>query len=215
MNSRGLIQCDNLRSQLGDVPAPGLYVLNVNSTHFVVAELVLLKALLGHGNPGLFVSVDRPHQYIVHLLKMHGIAHEGLRFIDTVSRFSPGEANRREGIGLIKNSSHIDELPVALRDCSSVPGGIDVSQLRFAIIDNVSILLMYNSHRAVEGFLRDFTQLLTRNAAVVLVINRERYSDLYDTVLSLGAVELGLESEQEGANGAVQFTEGLNSRRGN
>ncbi len=214
MNTRDLSQCGNLRRQLGDVPRPGLYVLDATSTHFVVVELVLLKALIGEGNPGLFISVDRPHQYIVHLLDMHGIAHDGLHFIDTVSRFSRGETYCREGSGLFRGPSHIDELPVVLGNGSFVSSGLDLTRLKFAVIDNVAILLMYNGRQAVEGFLRDFAQLLSGSAAVVLVIDRVRYSDLYDTVLSLGGRELRLESEPGRAKGGAQWAEGPNARRG-
>jgi hypothetical protein len=73
---------------------------------------------------------------------------------------------------------------------------------------------MYNGRQAVEGFLRDFAQLLSGSAAVVLVIDRVRYSDLYDTVLSLGGRELRLETEPGRAKGSVLRTEGPNTRRG-
>ena len=215
MNVRDLLQCENIRRQLGEVPRPDLYVLDAASTHFVVVELVLLKALMGEGNPGLFISVDRPHQYIVHLLDMHGIAHDGLKFIDAVSRFSGGDVSYRAGVGLLKGPSHIDELPMVLRECSSSGEGFDISGLKFAMIDNVSILLMYNGHQAVEGFLKDFVQLLSARAAVVLVIDRGRYPDLYSTVLSLGGKELWLEPQQGRArDNDVQMADGPNTEKG-
>lgn len=193
MNARDLLQSENLRKQLGDAPRPGLFLLDVSATHFVVIELVLLKALLGEGNPGLFISVDRPHRYMAHLLDMHRIDHDGLQFLNVMSRFSPSNGGSASKVDFFDGPGHIDELPKALKDWMATERGLDMSKFRFALIDNVSILLTYNSPQAVEAFLRDFVNLLSGNMAVTLVIDRQKYPNLYHTALSLGGKELRLE----------------------
>ncbi|NLX47826.1 MAG: hypothetical protein GXY70_06645 [Euryarchaeota archaeon] len=198
MNTRDLSHCEHLRRQIGETPRPGLYILNVASTQFVVVELVLLKALIGKGNPGLFISVDRPHQYIVHLLDMHRIDRDQLNFIDAVSQFSQGIGECRERVGFLNGPSHIDELPGVLSTCSASVNGFDISTLQFTLVDNVSILLMYNSRQAVEAFLDEFVRLLSGNMAVVIVVDRNRNHGLYRTLLSLGGIELKLELQGDG-----------------
>ncbi|MHC1709479.1 MAG: hypothetical protein AB9819_03615 [Methanomassiliicoccales archaeon] len=193
MNTRDLLQSENLRNQLGDAPRPGLFLLDVSTTHFVVVELVLLKALIGEGNPGLFISVDRPHHYMTHLLDMHRIGRDGLQFLNVMSRFSPSNGGSASKVDFFDGPGHIDELPKALKERLATERGLDLSKYQFALIDNVSILLTYNSPQAVEKFLRDFVHLLSGNMAVTLVIDRRKYPTLYQTALSLGGKELRLE----------------------
>jgi len=195
MNARDMRQYENFRRQLGPVPRPGLMVLDVRTTQFVVVELVLLKALIGDGNPGLFVSVDRPHQYMVHLLDMHGIEHTGVTFIDTVSQFASSDANRQAKVSFFKGPNNIDMLPSSLRERSSEDHNFDLAQCRFALIDNISNLLTFNSHQKVQRFIREFVDLMADRAAVLLVIDRQRNPNLYHSVLAMGGTELMLETE--------------------
>ncbi len=193
MNARDLLQSENLRRQLGEAPRPGLFLLDVSTTQFVVVELVLLKALLGEGNPGLFISVDRPHRYMTHLLDMHKIDHDGLQFLNVMSRFSQTNGGSSSKVDFLDGPGHIDELPKALRDRLATERGLELSKFQFALIDNISILLTYNSPQSVETFLKDFVHLLSGNMAVTLVIDRQKYPNLYHTALSMGGRELRLE----------------------
>ena len=96
MNEKDLMLYEQIKGELGDPPLSGPVVIDVKTTQFVRLELVLLKALIGDGRPGLFISVDRPHQYMVHLLTMHQIEHCNITFVDAVSRFS---ADRKQAKG--------------------------------------------------------------------------------------------------------------------
>ncbi|MCE5261377.1 MAG: hypothetical protein LLG21_05305 [Euryarchaeota archaeon] len=208
MNARDMRQYENFRRQLGPVPRPGLMVLDVRTTQFVVVELVLLKALIGDGNPGLFVSVDRPHQYMVHLLDMHGIEHTSVTFIDTVSQFAATDTCRQARVGFFKGPNNIDMLPSALREWSSKDQGFDLAQCRFALIDNISNLLTFNGHEKVQRFIREFNDLLGDRAAVVLVIDRQRNPNLYHSVLAMGGTELRLEAEACDGSGEGSYMDG-------
>jgi len=97
-----------------------------------VIELVLLKALLGEGNPGLFISVDRPHRYMAHLLDMHRIDHDGLQFLNVMSRFSPSNGGSASKVDFFDGPGHIDELPKALKDWMATERGLDISKFQFA-----------------------------------------------------------------------------------
>jgi len=183
-------------------------VLDVRTTQFVVVELVLLKALIGDGNPGLFISVDRPHQYMVHLLDMHGIEHTGVTFIDTVSQFASSDANRQAKVSFFKGPNNIDMLPSSLRERSSEDHNFDLAQCRFALIDNISNLLTFNSHQKVQRFIREFVDLMADRAAVLLVIDRQRNPNLYHSVLAMGGTELRLEAEACDGSGEGSYMDG-------
>ena len=195
MNARDHSLYERLHKQIGDIPRPGLLLLDVATTQFVVVELVLLKALIGNGNSGLFISVDRPHQYMVHLLDMHKIERNQLSFIDAVSQFSQGDRDSHVKVDFLKGPSHIDELPEVLSKSSATGNDFDISRLQFALIDNVSILMLYNSRQAVESFLDETLKLLSGRMAVVLVIDRKRFPDLYQAALSMGGGELRLDPQ--------------------
>ena len=52
-------------------------------------NLILLKFFLEEMKMrGIFITIDRPHQYIEYLLKLHGISQDKLLYIDVVSQLS-------------------------------------------------------------------------------------------------------------------------------
>lgn len=199
MNSRDLCRCENIRKQLGSVRHPGLYMLNESSTQFVVAELILLKALIDCGDCGIFISIDRPHQYMAHLLRMHGIPHDGLLFLDATSRLSPcndpPSVIKSFGALDLRGPTDIDRLFTALIQCSINDRRYALPQARFVLMDNISVLLMYNSYEKVEKFLEEFLSPLANDTAVFIVIDQSRNPNLYNAALRLGGVELKLDTK--------------------
>ncbi len=159
----------------------------------MVVELVLLKALLGEGNPGLFISVDRPHRYMTHLLDMHKIDHDGLQFLNVMSRFSQTNGGSSSKVDFLDGPGHIDELPKALRDRLATERGLELSKFQFALIDNISILLTYKQPSIGGDVPQGLRASSVRNMAVTLVIDRQKYPNLYHTALSMGGRELRLE----------------------
>ena len=72
MNEKDIKLTMRLKESVGDSSFTGPILLDVKSTQFVRVNMLLLKALSNeNGRSGMFISVDRPHQYMVHLLTMH------------------------------------------------------------------------------------------------------------------------------------------------
>jgi hypothetical protein len=197
MNEKDLLLFKQLNAQLGVPLIPGLMVLDVRTTQFVRVELVLLKALLEEGRPGLFISVDRPHQYIVHLLTMHGIDCRNLTFLDAVAHFSADSHPASIKVGFLRGPRNIDTLPEALKNWSAVDGGpgFDLGKCGFAVIDNLSTLLNFNSQHMVRSFLKDFISALGGKVTVPLLVDRGRDPDLFQMIKELGAGEISLVPE--------------------
>jgi len=139
--------------------------------------------------PGIFIAIDRPHQYMVHLLTMHQINSTGLVFLDAISRFSADTKTASAKVGFVHGPSHVDELPNAIKDWASNANGnsLDMKRLRFAMIDNLAALLTYNSYSSVEMFLRNFVEVLSTHTDLVIpfVVDKERNCVLYEMVHSL------------------------------
>jgi hypothetical protein len=194
MNERDLRLYQQMNTQLGMPPRPGLVLLDVRTTQFVPVELVLLKVLLDTGRPGLFISVDRPHQYMVHLLHMHRIDHRLLTFLDAVARFSADRKLVMANVGFLQGPRNIDTLPAMLRQLSTQGNehGFDIGQCAFAMIDNLSTLLNFNNEQVVRSFLQEFLTSLGKEVSVPLLVDRDRHPRLFQTLMELGGVELQL-----------------------
>jgi hypothetical protein len=171
-----------------DSRSGGAVLIDADSTQFVRMNLVLLKGLLEEkGLRGIFVTVDRPHQYMAHLLRMHQVSIEGLVFIDAIGRFSADRKETLARAGYVDEPFHIDTLPDAIASMQSgdIPG-LDVNKIDFVMIDNLAALLPFNSYASVEAFVNNFISLMTTrwNALIPLVVDQERYGLLYETVLT-------------------------------
>ncbi len=173
----------------------GVIILDVPSTQFVRVNLMMLRGLSQErGLPGIFISVDRPHQYMVHLLSMHQIKAEHLIFIDAISRFSADFKVANANVGFIDGPFHIDRLPMAMNEWIKGCNGqsLNLNNSGFAIIDNLSALLTYNSFNSVQTFLQNFIQTLhsSENMIVPLMLDSEKSGLLYETARSMCKVEI-------------------------
>jgi hypothetical protein len=190
MNEKDLRLLAYLKESIGEPPSPGPLLLDVKSTQFVRINLLLLKALSYDTQiPGIFIAIDRPHQYMVHLLTMHQIDPKGLVFIDAISRFSADTKTASAKVGFLQGPSNIDELPNAMKNWVRNGNGssVDINSCNFAMIDNLAALLTYNRYSSVELFLRNFVSVLTEKGKLVIpfVVDKERNCVLYEIVRSL------------------------------
>ncbi|MBI5000988.1 MAG: hypothetical protein HZB92_05620 [Euryarchaeota archaeon] len=153
-------------------------------------HLIVLRALLeGMGKRGLFVTVDRPHQYMEYLLKLNRIDHRNLTFLDMISNFS-GEvpnrgANVKFGASPFGIASLIDMLENGGADVEG--GSVDVALLDFLMMDNLSSMLIYNSMGEVTSFLERYLRLIERYGTLFTAIVIEVNSDpkLYECLTRL------------------------------
>jgi hypothetical protein len=190
MNEKDVKQMRSIFEALGNNGQKGAVLLDVPSTQFVRANLMLLRGFSQElGQSGIFISVDRPHQYMVHLLTMHQIRAERLMFIDAISRFSADCKVASANVGFVDGPFHIDRLPSAMDDWAKGNNGksLSVEGCGFAIIDNLSALLTYNSFNSVEVFLKNFVGVLesSGNITVPLIIDSEKCGLLYETAKGL------------------------------
>ena len=202
MNDKDLRQMQGLMESLEKNGLKGAVVLDVPSTQFVRINLMLLKGLSeDRGLTGMFISVDRPHQYIVHLLSMHQIKAGGLIFIDAISRFSADSKVAAANVGFVDGPFHIDRLPTAMSQWEKGNGSkTKLSDCKFAIIDNLSSLLTYNSFASVELFLRSFVKALDSSGSVIvpLLIDSQKSMLLYEVARSISREEIRVMDIQKG-----------------
>ena len=155
-------------------------MLTVKYNQVSKVDLIVLRTLLeGMGKRGLFVTIDRPHQYMDYLLRLNKIDHSNLTFLDMISNIS-GEvptlgANVKFGPSPFGIASLIEMLE---NGGTALDGGsIDVAILDFLMIDNLSSMLVYNSIGEVTSFLERYLHLIERYGTLFTAIVIEVNSD--------------------------------------
>ena len=203
MNDKDVEQTKCILEAFDKTGLKGAILLDVPSTQFVRVNLLMLRGLsMERGMSGMFVSVDRPYQYMVHLMTMHQIPAERLMFIDAISRFSADCKVAPAHVDFVDGPFHVDRLPEAMnewgRNGNAKP--VPLSECGFAIIDNLSALLTYNSYHSVELFLKNFIGVMENagNVTVPLMIDSEKYGLLYETAKTMCKAELHLKDVAPG-----------------
>lgn len=203
MNEKDIKLTMRLKESVGDPAITGPILLDVKSTQFVRVNMLLLKALSKeNGRSGMFISVDRPHQYMVHLLTMHQINVQGLIFVDAISQFSADCKVAQANVSFVDGPFHIDDLPGAIKEWTlrANGGSIDLKGVGFAMIDNLAALLTYNSFSSVESFLQDFVNVLSMNGrmSIPLLVDKERNQALYEMVRAICKREVNINETPTG-----------------
>ena len=172
------------------------------------------------GLPGIFISVDRPHQYMIHLLSMHKIKAEQLVYLDAISRFSADFKVANANVSYIDGPFRIDHLPMAMNEWMKSGNGktFSTGNCSFAIIDNLSTLLTYNSFNSVQTFLLNFLQTLhsSVNMIIPLMIDSEKSGLLYETARTMCKVEIRIKDllPEELPDIRPKMTIGIDSTKG-
>ncbi len=207
MNVKDLELMDSITEVIRGSPRC-VILFDVRSTQFVRTSLTILKALLDEiGLGGVFISVDRPHLYMVHLMKMHQIPKDRVTFIDAISRFSADMRKVDANVDYVDGPFHINTLTPAIKEWTDCA---DNDSCGFAMIDNISSLLSFNSFNSVEDFLNDFVRALTvsEDMFTVLMVDRENDSLLYETARMLSDIEIKVNPDMK-----IESVSDVNLRR--
>lgn len=200
MNENDLELVHAVSSVLTGEEGSSIYLLQVKYTNLVRMNLVLLKAFLEDKKErGLMITIDRPHQYLSHLMQLHGVDQTNLVFVDAISLHSADTKGGEVAPEFQMGPFHIEALPDFLMKHED--GGssfqIDMSKIDFVMIDNVSTLLTYNSMESIKRFFQRYVDVLngvkSRGIQTALVMDRDQHTELYEYILSLSrkSIELG------------------------
>jgi hypothetical protein len=200
LNKNDLELVHAVSSVLNGEEDSSIYLLQVKYTNIVRVNLVLLKAFLEDKKErGLMITIDRPHQYLSHLMQLQGVDQTNLVFVDAVSLHSADTKRGEAAPEFRMGPFHIEALPDFLMKHED--GGqsflIDMSKIDFVIIDNVSTLLTYNSMESIKRFFQKYVEVLkgvkSRGIQTALVMDRDQHTELYEYIYSLSrkSIDLG------------------------
>ena len=155
-------------------------------------NLVLLRFFLEEMNMrGIFITIDRPHQYIEYLLKLHKIPQKKLLYIDVVSHLS-GEVFLNDDSNVFfmdgpYEVGFLDDVMDGHFEPDSVSGGIqknyvNLKEMDFILVDDIAALSKYldddGIKKFIDSYLTSIRRLATVTAPIVLDINKNK--DLYN-----------------------------------
>jgi hypothetical protein len=192
MNEKDVALMNRFLSEVSGRENGKRVLLSVKYNQISKMNLILLKALIGEqGKHGLFVTVDRPHQYMKYLLDLHKIPRDDLLFLDIISRFSGESLKAGDNEANTATPFRISELLDLLENGG---GGrdkrtakIDFGLLDFVMIDNLGAMLSYNELDDVAAFIQKYLRLVTRYGRLftAIVIDVRTQPDLYRAVQGL------------------------------
>ena len=150
---------DIIRSMKGQDQKKLLMITNV--TNRTLINIATLKYFLKkHSSSGVFITFDRPHYSIKKLLDINNINHDKLTFIDAISLISDGGSGKSNNSILFTNGPHkiplLEDLVARSYSINGSKNDIDLSELDFIIVDDISALSLYNPKEVVEKFIMDF-----------------------------------------------------------
>jgi hypothetical protein len=189
VNERDLKLVDDVGALIKPNGSPAVYILTVKYTNLVRVNLVLLKAFLdSKRNKGMMITIDRPHQYISHLLQLHGIDQTKLLFIDAISNHASDTKTSVSAEAFQSGPFYIETLPDFIISCDGrdTNNDVDLANTEFILMDNISTLLTYNSMESVKVFFSRYVGVLRERSvaslATLIVMDRELHADLYSFI---------------------------------
>lgn len=167
-------------------------LLSVKYNQISKINLIILHALIREqGKNGLFITIDRPHNYMTYLLDLNKIPRDRLQFLDIIGRFS-GEAPRVDGTRPGGTPFMIGELVDLLESGGGSrddprTASIDFGILDFIMIDNLGSMLTYNELADVAKFVQRYMRLVERYGRLftAIVMDVRAQPDLYRTIQGL------------------------------
>jgi hypothetical protein len=179
VNERDLQLAHAVSAMIESDNRDAIFLVQTKYTNLVRVNLVILKALLDdQRRSGLMITIDRPHQYLSHLMQLHQVDQKNLVFLDVISSHSSDSKGEAPNKGFQGGPFHIETLPdfIFSGNSESRELGIDVSKIEFVVIDNVSTLLTYNTMDSIMIFFKRYGELVESSGhhplfSVVIVDN--------------------------------------------
>lgn len=204
MNEKDLRLVKVLDSEIRVDGPSALYLIATKYTNLVRVNLVLLKALLDEKRRrGIMITIDRPHQYVSHLLQLHGIDQNKLVFVDAISSHSSDTKGGSVAAEFQRGPFHIETLPDFLSGGNGVePGGpSDFAEAEFIILDNIATLLTYNSMEKVQSFFSKYMELVMAkrpgHLVTVIVMDSELHASLFEYISGKAKVVIELTPDMQ------------------
>ena len=138
---------------------------------------------------GIFITIDRPHQYTASLLTLHGISQERLVYIDAISRISGETESNVSNVRFINGPYDMNFLD-DISSISSAAGAIstqtiNLEDMDFILIDDISALTKYQEkegvRKMIDSYIASIDKVKDIMAPIVLDVNQNKF--IYEVIV--------------------------------
>lgn len=153
-------------------------------------NIMLLKYFLQDMNKrGIFITIDRPHQYTSSLLSIHGISEEKLIFIDAISRISGETESNVSNVEFINGpygNNFLDEISsISCASGNFKTRTINLEDIDFILIDDIAAIAKYQEEDGIRAMIDSYISSIEgiKNviAPIVLDVNQNQF--IYETIV--------------------------------
>ncbi len=209
MNQRDIELMQAIIKEIGDIGAGERVLFKVSYSRIVQTNLVILKILLDQWmKQGIFITVDRPHNYMEHLLRMHRVKNRHrLTYIDAIGKYSGSEMPAVENRAISRTPFQIEHLPDELiNGMKNGTSTVDMRSNDFILIDNLAAMLNYNSMTSIVKFVDRYLKAIALYDSIftALFIDSNNHPGLYDAIKPLCDVELEITTDMHVKKGGME-----------
>lgn len=171
-------------------PSNSKVLIASKTTERTRVNICLLKFFLHEMKMrGIFITIDRPHQYTASLLTLHGISQEKLVYIDAISRISGETESNVSNVRFINGPYELNFLD-DISSISCATGALNSQTLNledmdFVLIDDIAALTKYQEEdgvmKMIESYLSSINRVKKIMAPIVLDVNHNQF--IYEIIV--------------------------------
>jgi len=140
----------DLAKELSKVKAKEIVLILSDEKKYLETNLEILGILTGKlKGKGIYVTINRPFDSLIELLKEKKINSKNLFFIDAITLTISGQAKEVSNCLFINSPNSLTELGIALGEAFKA---MKTKEERFIFFDSLSTLLVYNHSKSVTKF---------------------------------------------------------------
>jgi len=152
-------------------------------------NICLLKYFLDNlKQKGIFITIDRPHQYTASILELHGISQKNLVYIDAISRISGEKESNVSNVRFINGPYGINFLD-DICSFSFTTGTINAQTLNledmdFVLIDDIAAITKYQEESGVKLMIDSYISSIEgiKNIIAPIVLDANQHKFLYNLI---------------------------------
>ena len=140
--------------QMQGLPEPFVVLFIATPTKYLEQNLELLRDFVNRRKmAGIYVTVNRPYESLVSMLKGEKVDTARMFFIDMVSKMPQDKPSRTGNCIFMGSATNLTDLSVAISQAVSA----NTKDKKFIFLDSLSTMLIYNE----AGSLAKFSHFLT------------------------------------------------------
>jgi KaiC/GvpD/RAD55 family RecA-like ATPase len=153
----------------------GSIILVLTSAEKYLGNVIdILKTLINKQNHScVYVTINKPYDVLLNVLKKNGVDTENIFFIDLISKMTRTETAKLKDCLFITSPDSLTELSIAITESATNLHG----KKKFIFLDSLSTMLIYNQTGTVAKFAHFLIGKLKNEETEMIIISLEKEMD--------------------------------------